>query len=378
MKIIVAKNDLLSTLRTCQATVVKSASDLSGQYLFRIQPGSKDQVEVLTYADRCNTLAQLKCQLEPSDVSSFTFEAKRLDLWLEAVPDEAITFTHQNGKTTAECSLGTQEFGSLDPSSFPLADSLIAQAVAIATVKADHLKALLSRVKPFISVNDAKEAPLCQAQFRDGFLYATDRATAIGVKTPEFAKSPISVTQKSMGALLQFLTQCGDADVTVKEQERIICYALGTQAVFCESRNTQAKFPLLQLGFDQASPYVWELEVKALRKILPFLISAAPADDTRVLFQPGDTPDYIQVGMRVQAGGVKYLPFPAKKSQTADAQKIDRETFRLPYEMLLRLLDASSEDTMKLGIHPKGESGWCRLNDVQDGQECFVVVVWKN
>jgi len=379
MQIVVAKSDLLNSLRLVQSTVVRSANDLSGHYLFRLKPGTTDQIEILTYADRCNTTVSVKGSITPSDTAnSFTFEAKRLDMWLEAVPDEAITFEHAAGTTTITCSLGSQAFGSLDPTSFPYADSLIAQAQQTATIKADSFKSLLARAKPFISVNEAKEANLCQAQFRDSYLYATDRSTAIGIKVPELASAPISVSTKSLNPLLQFLGHCGDGEISIKEHERIVCYALGDQAVFCESRNTQAKFPMLQLGFDQDSPHVWELDVKAVRKTLPFLISAAPTDDTRVLFQEIEGDDqHVNLGMRVQTGGTKYLPLAAKKESQKGAPKIPG-TFKLPHEMLVRLLDAASEDTFKLGIHPKGDAGWCRLNDTHGGQNCYVVVVWKN
>ncbi len=97
-----------------------------------------------------------------------------------------------------------------------------------------------------------------------------------------------------------------------------------------------------------------------------------------MLFQSGTDDTTINVGMRVQAGGVKYVAVKATKLATDNPPTINNDTFRLPHESLMRLLEAASTDTLDLGIHPKGDSGWCRLNDTFNGNPCYVIATWKN
>jgi len=378
MQIEVSKQDLAQTLRFVAATVAKSGDDLSGHYLFRLVPDTTDTVEVLAYDGKVSSSARLNCKYTPSEVTAFTFEARRLDMWLNAVPDAALTLEHKDGTTTAYSPLGNQKFQSLDPSKFPYWDALLAEAKPTTKVLANRLKAALQYARPFIYADETKHPHLCQVQFRDGCLYATDTATAVAVKMAGFEQANFSVSGKSLSNLMAFLSQCGDGEIEVREHEHMVLYCLGGSAIFGESR-MHAQFPKLSLGLDNQNQQSWKLDRNEIGMVLNFLLSAAPKDNEHLILTDDSSEGSVKMGMAVAAGGTKYLSIAcAAKVKQDNSPALPEKGFKVRYANFQRVLAAHSANEVLMGINAKGTGGWLRFDETNDGDSYYAIVQWSN
>lgn len=380
MQIEVSKQDLVQTLKFVAATVAKSGDDLSGHYLFRLVPDTTDAVEVLSYDGKVSSSARLTCKYTATEggVTAFTFEARRLDMWLNAVPDAALTLEHKDGTTTAFSPLGNQKFQSLDPSKFPYWDALLAEAKPTTKVLANRLKAALQYARPFIYADETKHPHLCQVQFRDGNLYATDTATAVAVKLVGFEQANFSVSGKSLSNLLTFLSQCGDGEVEIREHEHMVLYCLAGTAIFGESR-MHAQFPKLSLGLDNPNQQTWKLNRGEITNILNFLLSAAPKDNEHLILSDASSDSAVKMGMAVAAGGTKHLEIScAGKVKQDGAAALPDKGFKVRYGNLQKVLAAHSTEDVLVGINAKGTGGWLRFDESRDGDNYYAIVQWSN
>lgn len=380
MQIEISKQDLAATLKFVAATVAKSGDDLSGHYLFRLVPGSTDAVEVLAYDGKVSSSARLNCKYTPSEdgVTAFTFEGRRLDMWLNAVPDAALTLEHKDGTTVAYSPLGNQKFQSLDPTKFPYWDALLAAATPTTKVSASRLKAILQYARPFIYADETKHPHLCQVQFRDGYMYATDTATAVAVKLAGFEQANFSISGKSLSNLLAFLSQCGDGEVEVREHEHMVLYCLGSAAIFGESR-MHAQFPSLKLGLDIPNQRVWKLDRSEITTMLNFLLSAAPKDNEHLILSDASGDSTVKMGMTVAAGGTKHQTIScAGKTQLEGAPALPDKGFKVRYANLQKVLAAYSSNEVQVGVNVKGTGGWLRFDGTEDGDSYYAIVQWSN
>lgn len=387
MKIEVSKPDLAQTLKLVSSTVAKSGEDLSGHYLFRVTPEAGDlaeyaglAIEVLAYDGKVSSSARLQCHYTASEdgCKAFTFEAKRLEMWLNAVPDAALTLEHKNGTTTAYSPLGNQKFQSLDPSKFPYWDALLAEAKPTTKVLANRLKAALQYARPFIYADETKHPHLCQAQFRAGNLYASDTATAVAVSLAGFENAEFSVSVKSLSSLLGFLGQCGDGEIEVREHEHMVLYCLGSRAIFGESR-MHTQFPKLGLGLDNPNQRTWKVSRSEILNVLNFLLSAAPKDNEYLILSDAPSDGTIKLGMSVAAGGVKHLDVScAGKIVQEGAPTLPEKGFKVRYGNLQKVLSAHTGENVSIGVNAKGTGGWLRFDETLDGDSYYAIVQWSN
>jgi len=381
MQFEIAKPDLVQALKFVSSTVAKSDEDLSGHYLFRQVPGSASAVEVLAYDGKISSAARLNCKYTPTEggATAFTFEAKRMNIWLDASPDVALTFEYADNKVTAYSPMGKQKFDSLDPSKFPYWDSILEESTPKAKVSAVRLRTALQYVRPFLYADETKHPHLCQAQFRDGVLYATDTATAVAIQMSGFEGADFSVSSKAMGALLTFLTQCGDGEIEICEHDRMVIYRLGSTAIFGESR-MHVQFPKLNLGLDLPNQHLWKINRLEFNKNLKFLLSAAPKDaDTVTLADVAHSDVSVNMGMAVAAGGTATLPLActSKATATSGAAALPDKGFRVKHANFLKVLAAQSADDVVMGVNSKGAGGWLRFEDEAGGDRYFAIVQWS-
>lgn len=378
MQIEVSKQDLLQTLKFV-STATASADDLSGHYLFRVAPSTTDTVEVLAYDGHLTASARLTCKYTASEdnVTAFTFEARRLNMWLSAIPDGVVVLDHKGGTTTAFSPIDNLKFESLDANRFPYWDSTLAAATTTVRVKADRLKSLLQYARPFVSTDETRSPALCQASFRDNLLTATDTATAIAVKLEGFDKANFSVNNKNIASLIAFLGHCGDGEVEVCEHDNTVFYRLGNLAIFGESRMNN-QFPKIALGLDVPNQHVWKLDATEVLSRLNFLLAGAPKDHEHLIFQPDADPAAVKLGMAVAAGGTKFLKIGcAEKVRTEGAPDLPEKGFKVRYPNLQKVLSALDSKDISLGINAKGSGGWIRVDEKVGNDHFYAILQWS-
>jgi len=378
MQIEVSKQDLLQTLKFV-ASATGSTDDLSGHYLFRVSPSTPEVIEVLSYDGHLTAAARLNCKHTPSEdgVTAFTFEARRLDLWLTALPDCALVLDHKSGTTTAFSPIDNLKFESLDANRFPYWDTTLASAQTTVRVKADRLKNLLQYARPFVSTDETRSPALCQASLRDNLLTATDTATAVAVKLEGFEKANFSISSKNLSSLLTFLGHCGDGEIEVCEHDTTVFYRLGTAALFGESRMS-SQFPKIALGLDNPNQHVWKLDSAEVLSRLTFLLAGAPKDHEHLIFQPDADPSVVKMGMAVAAGGTKYLKIScAEKTHTEGAPDLPEKGFKVRYPNLQKVLSALNSKEVAFGINAKGNGGWIRVDEKVGNDHFYAILQWS-
>ena len=96
MKIQIAKQDLMDAIKLTSTTISTTGSDISTHFLFRLTGGGTG-AEVQTYSNRVFSSSPLVCQVvgyNEGDPTAFTVEGKRLQMWLSAVDDAALSLIH--------------------------------------------------------------------------------------------------------------------------------------------------------------------------------------------------------------------------------------------------------------------------------------------
>ena len=393
MKIKVAKSDLVYALRTVTPSVSFTGGDLSSHYLFRIKSDTNDEVEILTYSGAVFAIAPLICVVdrEEDDSESFTLEAKRLDLWLSAVSDTALTLHNEGAVTTATSPRGNQVFSSLDPDSFPHWDNTYAEADKTATLCAENLKEAFAHVKPFVCTNDTDKQDhiICLTQVRDGCFWATDKAKATVVRVLGLEGCALASGFDRISKVIKFLETCEDHDVEVFEHPRAVIYRRDDGAIFGESR-PQAVFPTLQVGQDIPNQHRWTLNKEEILSALLFLRSGADAEDKVVHFRLGED-DIIEIGMALVAANtsdlvppMKYLSlkcFGMQREEDAADLILAREEngFSILYPHLERVLELHPDNEIVVGINQKGKGGWLRFDSEHaNGDTYWSIIPWFN
>jgi len=396
MKIEVAKRDLETALQVVSIGAASTGSDLTTHFVFRTK---EDTVEVLSNNGRLGASAPFIARVEGG--GSFTVESWRLNKWVAAVEDAALTLEHDDANKTvvATSPKGSVKFQSLDPSAFPYWDDQFGETEEGIKIAAKRFQAALSHVKMFISDKDTTNPTLAVTEIINNSLQATDKG-ALAVVTlqrdatttneegeettkyvPEMEGSNLRIHGKDLSQVLSFLSTCGDEPVELREHERCLFLIREDGSVLNIGRPRHA-FP--ELGLDdqnQNDPHWWTLKTQDLKSAIGTLAASAPREERRITFNFADN----MVSMRMtSASGSKNLLHlePLDNGSSKDANEMPEDGFEIAYPYLLSLLSQHKGDTIAFGLHPqiddkgKHRGGWTRFRETREGDDFLTLLVW--
>jgi len=375
MKILIAKQDLMDAIKLTSTTISTTGSDISTHYLFRVT-GDGTGAEVLSQSNRVFSSCPLVCQVvghTDGEPSAFTVEGKRLQMWLSAVEESALTLEFDGEVVKATAPVGDQQFGSLDPEMFPLWDDVLKEATSTVSLDTPRLFGALSHLRSFISTDDTKTPEFSLTEVREGLFYASDKETATVVGVQGIDGSAVRIHGKNIPALQQFLTLCGDGTIEILEHDRFAIYRRGDGALFGESRFSKA-FPMLDVGRDREDQHYWILSKEGVETGIRFLRSGAPHEDVRLFFRPSEVG--VEMGMTRMVGGQKFLPVECVESGASDNSD-DLDSFAISYKNLEKILSSYTGDTIRFGINQKGKGGWVRFDESRAGDDYLSIVAWE-
>jgi len=377
MKIEVAKKDLEAALQVVGIATTSKGSGLDTHYVFRHHDGF---TQVLAYANRLGASSTLICNAtldEDEDASNaFTIEAKRLDQWLKATTDAALSLESDGAQVTCTSPMGKVKFRSLDPSAFPFWDKSLTAAKKSMTIDAGRLTAALAHVKSFVSALDTAKPEMAVTEVREGAMWATDQSTLTLVTLKEFAKSKLRVHGKDISAIERFLTLSDDDDVEVLEHSRSLYLKREDGALLNVGRPTTPFIELEDIE-EQDDMYYWTVATDDVERAIKQLSAGAATEDLKVTF--GFADDKVVLSMTADSGETNKLAIPCPEHGSVD--KPDEELpegWTVEYPYIMRLLSSyKGGKTIKMGLNPAGEDGgWTRFMEDRDGDRYLTILVW--
>lgn len=370
MEIRLAKRDLEAALSVVSSAVSSSGTDITHHYVFRTVPapaeGGLATVEVLASSGTVFASCPVVCEV--TSEGAFTVESKRLKQWLGAVGDEPLGFRHAAGEVTATASRGEAVFQSLDPTTFPYWDELLAGIVETATIPAKRLYEALAYVRPFISPDDTKSPSMSITESREGQLMATNKIIAAMVKVKGLEASNLRVAGKDLGPLLGFLTKQGDTPVSVLEHDRALILRAASGAVFGETRS-QAVFPDLRRDSTLVPDHWWELLVEDVSTGIQFVQAAADPQSTAVTFSQGQ--GFVLLSMPRQNSTKRTeLRIPCSEMGTKEsALPLPDGGFKVNQPALSKMLSSWSGDKIRFQLFVHRRGGYLHTEEVRGGEE---------
>lgn len=379
MEVVISKSDLEKALQVTNNTVASGAVDISTHFVFRYT--EDDKLEILSYSGRLfsSAICSGATVTDTDEHTAFTIEAKRLNLWLSAVGDCALTFTFNPvGKVTkAKSPMGSQTFRSLDPSAFPYWDDVVNDANETASVPANFMKNALSHLRKFVSSDDTKRPSFCVTEARDGLILAASQGLLSAVGIQDFATdNKLRANGKNVSSIVSYLNIFEEGTISICEHDNFVLYRASDGSMLGESRDNHS-FPNVALKLDDPTDHQWLIDVADLKNAMIFLKSGAPHEDNRLKFkyQDGNT---IQVGMCVAGpdGGDTFVELQtfAQTKKDDDVDTVD--TFELHYKNLDMVLGTIKDDRINLGVSKKNSSGLVRLDSTLNGNQYVSMLTW--
>lgn len=376
MKVVISKSDLEKALQVTNNTVASGAVDISTHFVFRYT--EEDKLEILSYSGRLFSSAFCNgaTVTDTDDHKSFTIEAKRLNLWLSAVGDCALTFTFDGSVTKAKSPMGSQTFRSLDPTAFPYWDDVVGNAKETAKVPANFMKQALAHLKRFISTDDTQRPSFCVTEAREGVLLAASTGLFSAVGIQDFSEdNKLRANGKNVGAIVSYLNLFDDGLIAIHEHTNFVLYRGTDGSMLGESRDNHS-FPNVKIGLDDPTDHQWLIDVGDLKNAMVFLKAGAPHEDYKVKFKHKDD-NTIKIGMSVAGpdGGDTFIDLSTYSQVSSDdVEEID--SFTLNYKHLDMVLSTMKDDRINLGITKKNTSGLVRLDSTVDGNRYVSMLTW--
>ena len=390
MKIEVAKRDLEAALQVVSISASSTGSDLTTHFVFRTKD---DLVEVLSNNGRLGASAPFIAKAEGE--GAFTVESWRLNKWISAVEDAALTLEAKDGAVTATSPKGDVVFQSLDPSSFPYWDDSFDSAEEGVKLSAKRLGAALSHAKLFISDKDTTSPKLAVTEILENNLQSTDKGALALVtlrkKTgddsdgnaeyePEMVGSNLRIHGKDLAQVLSFLGTCGDEAVQLREGDRALFMEREDGAVFNVGRPRHA-FPELDMDDSPDDPHWWQVKTSDLKSAIGALAAAAAREDRRMSFN--FTENMVSMKMTATSGAKNILHLePLDHGSLEEATPMPEDGFEISYPYLLSLLSQYKDDTITFGLHPqvddegKHRGGWTRFREGRGDDYFVTLLVW--
>lgn len=367
MRFQVAKRDLEAALQVVSSSISNSGSDISAHYTFRRtgKEEGKYGIEVLTYANQtcssCPLAAVSFSEVGDKKKTAFTIEGWRLKDWLKCIPADSVPeFSLVDGEVTIKVRRGSQDFQSLDPSTFPYWDKVLAESEVKATLPADRLAAALAYSRLFIMDKDGEpDKSVCEVL--EGVMYSSDRKAVTLIKVPGMEESSLRVHGKDVSGFLTFLGTAGDGNVEILEHERnLFVRRCVDGAVFGEAR-FQFQFPVPKVKLDDPSHHIWEIPCDEFRSAIGFLVAGADPKDNRLCLAPGAAPGEVTLSMTNTTGKVTTLTLSGITMQSdPQAPAVPEAGFMLDHNVLDKVLTTWKEPMVQFGISFSGGRGLLR------------------
>lgn len=386
MKIEVAKSDLDNAIQIVSIGTSGSGSDLTTHYVFRHKD---DQTKIMAYNGRLGTSSPLVCSCSPDDgedaANAFTIESWRLNQWLKAASDAALTLESKDAIVTATAPSGSVRFRSLDPSGFPFWDKTLAKAKAVTHIEASRLHAALAHAKSFISTADTTRPDMAVTEIRGGALWATDQAALTIVTLEEFAefkdaKTTLRMHGKDIPSVLAFLALSADDKVQLKAHARSLFVVRDDGSELSVGRPTQPFVELEDIE-DEEPTHWWTLGCALIDRIIKQLAASAAKEHHDVQFNFDPDTQKVQAAMTGDSGSTNTLTLECPEFGSRDdaSQGLPEEGWVIEYPYLQRLLSTyKGGKTIKFGLNPAGEDGgWTRFSEDRDGDKYLTILVWK-
>jgi len=385
MKLTAKKEDLERALKIGSTTVANSGDELRAHYLFRYRNG---KMEVLGNDERLLGSVVLECEVEGAsdnpDENRFTVEADRINRWLSASPKGNVSLRLKDGKVIAQAALGKVTFRSLDPARFPYWESRLEAATFTGKISASRLHRILKHAQLFMSNNEAQDPEICSCEFKDnGFLYATDAASATIIRVAGMEKSNARMTKKKdISSYLRFLEAHSEDEIEFWEHDQCLFLKTSSGNLFGQTK-WKYDFPDIDLGsaFEDAHHW-WTFSREEMISVIGFLTPSAVRDRYQIHFKL-DGVGNINVSLTSAAGGKVEIPVNCKESKSvADCVPLPQGGFPLSYEYLKSVLKGLSGEFVTMAssqlLNDAGDpaGGYCSFKQEVEGDQYLVVLGW--
>mgnify|MGYP005620694145 CR=1 FL=1 len=381
MKLFVEKKDLLEALKVVSMTVAVTQGDHQSHYLFKLQPDSEDEVEIVSQSGRVFSRVPLKCTFE-GDFHPFTTLASKLNQWvvncsdttpLEFVYDAEKSETRVSTERTAKRK-SAPPFCSVDPDKFFVWHKMVKEAKVSMVLEAERLRDVCEVAKSFIAEDETKVPGFCVMELRQGVFYSTDKQVFVMAHVAGTEKGNLRIQRKDVGTIESFLKLCGDGDVEVLEHDRYAILRRKDGALVGEAK---PKNPFPNVETDQVGKgHWWVVSKEELMDNIKFLLPLMDKDEVRVNFRrDGET---IVVGMReMEKKELIEVDVPLLDSGELDGVlPIPKKGIGVNVNSLSKLLSKIDDDNVRLEICPREKDGWLRLEYVK-GKDTFTsLLMW--
>ena len=382
MKIEVAKRDLEEALQVVSHSMSAGGGDLSTHFLFRVTPGETAKAEVRTHSGRLYAGCPFVATVTESQFTAFTIEGKRLQSWMRSVPDAVLVFEFDGKNTTAKSPKGTQRFGSLDPQGFPHWDINLSTAKSTATLSAARLAEALGYCRRFASDEESRSPQLCVCEVCNGVMCSTDKIAGTYLTVRGLEESTMRVHVKDVAAVLSFLGAISGT-VEVLEHKHHTFFRRGDGAICGESRFL-ADFPRTRKP-PVTDLHEWTFPVADLKSSIPFLVSGAEWEDTRLRFIPSEQEDgTVMLSMLNTTGVTTEVPVVCSEMKSGqDAVPVPKDGFVVAHPSLVKVLAPYTEGNVRIGINPREKSGYLRVVETKEpeagqteGDQYVTIIAW--
>lgn len=393
MKIEVAKRDLEAALAVVSIAAGSTGNDITTHFVFRHRPDD-NIVEVLANNNRLGASMPLICNVSvEDDTDAFTVESWRLNKWIGAVQDAALTLELTDGQVKATSPKGSVKFPSLDSKTFPYWDGTFGETEPGVSIPAKRFQAALAHAKLFISDKDTTTPEFTVCEIKDGSLQASDRAslTSVTLRTlttdeegtetyeDDLKGSNLRIHGKDLASVLQFLNTCGDEGVEIREHAKALFLIRADGGMLSVGR-PRHPFPDITLDKKPDDPFWWEVKKEDLVSAINALVASASRENYKINFKLTD--GMVEVSMVSVAGDTETLHLEALAHEEKEEDIPMPETgFKLAYPYLLKLLGQHKDETVRFGLNPqmkkgKHAGGYVRFRENRGADDYLTLLVW--
>lgn len=389
MKLTIKTETLQGALATTQPALNSSGQDISGHYLFRVKD---DTAEVLTFSGRLFA----SCPLETTsldttgaDAPMFTVEGKRLQQWLSAVNSEEVSLTFKgDGQVVATSTRGEVILLSLDPSSFPFWDDVLAKVEEddIHVVDGARFSGALKHLGSFVSSDDTKNPNICVAEVSHeddsgerGAFKATNHVSLTKVDVAGLNKSTLRIHGQDISSLVRFLSKVKE-NVQIYEHEYSMFVVRPDGGLFGWSRFSKG-LPAIRLGKLDSTSFVWKVKPEDVLSAVQFLLAGAAKEqrDVHLKVEDGDPvlsmPAAYASGMTtVQLDGQSTEPEEDDSDGAKLMAMLVKDGVRVRIDPLQKMMGSWQEEEITLRFFFRNPSGFCMAEEERDGDSYLVVL----
>lgn len=356
MKFQVAKSDLEFALNTVAGALGAGDSDIGSHFVFRILPGTTDQVQVLASSNRIYAHCTVPKAKVTEEGPAFTVEGWRLKGWIGMVGDVALDVeTLDNAEIQIKGGKYALRFRSLDATHFQYMDKTLANANLTGKIAAKRLSAALKAAKSFASTDETNKPDVVTMDIKNGLLMATDKSSVVVFFTlKDLANVSMRIHVKDVSGVSGFLDNI-DGDVEILDAKRVVFLKrVSDGAVYGETRY-QIEFPNLNYA-DEVDQRLWKVGVTELRAAAQNGFFGASKTDSRMFLHPVEN-GQIKVSMKTDTNTGMFASVYVACDETPDPNnanipEVPKDGFPVSHPHVIALLDAfADEKFIELGIN---------------------------